>query len=184
MRINTTEGSEYSYHLTFDTYMTAIANPGASSRESWIIDHQEGQIIAIKGDKQAFRTTAMIPQKDEGGERKVFKTADTREIGGMSCFKYLIEENGVRSTIWLAEQHSIPMSLIVRTMAAQSPGFESITSLAAIRGIPLESLILHQDGSQSKIQVESVQSGMIDISAFDLTGYNVIDVTELEPYGK
>lgn len=102
------------------------------------------------------------------------RTSDIKEILGYIARKFIVDGDGYEGTVWLSAEVDMDYDLFASLM--EYPALE----LGNINGFPLEMHISFNDGDTMDYIVKEIDEGEADKSLFDVSDYDIIDMTDLK----
>ena len=175
--------------LTFDTYKTAFQpQTDDGSMLTLIIDNQAKTITSLQeedGEKKGYRMAkpkmTVAENKPSATEVSVKKTAQTKTIEGYLCYKYLITSDEFRTTAWITEEIQVDMPFLPGKAFANVK-IQQPKAYQDVKGMMLESFTVDNEGYEIKTLIKNLEVGVIDVSIFDTSAYDIIDMEGMTPY--
>jgi len=121
----------------------------------------------------------MIRNNDNNKNRKeiltLTKTTDIQEFNGFIARKYIVDGNGVEGIMWLTKEIDADFNLICELMGYNNYNFSNSY------GFPLVIDVTLKGGTKEYIAVDNIVENNSNSSLFDISAYELIDMTDLEP---
>jgi hypothetical protein len=102
------------------------------------------------------------------------RTSDIKEIDGYIARKYIVEGNDYEGTMWISAEVDLDYDLFSSLMEFQS------LDIGTMYGFPLEMHVSFENGDTMDFFVKSVEDGNPDKALFDVSSYDLIDMTDLK----
>jgi hypothetical protein len=144
-----------------------------------IYDKKEETLTTV--NKMKYEGKAMKDWMIRGNDKEkketltLTRTAEVKDIGGYIARKYLVEGKRSDGFMWLTKEIDADFGLICELM-----GYENL-SYPKLLGFPLAIEINNEDGSVDLFSVDSISDDGYQSSLFDVSAYQLIDMTDLEP---
>lgn len=178
-----------STRFIFDTYKLAIQPQTEDADNATIIIDNKAKTMTTltesEGKKQGFQMAKpkvkASSETSSNTDVKIKKTQETKTIEGYLCYKYLVTSDDFRTTAWVTEDIKVtipflPASAFTGTQPQRPQGADNV------EGMALESYTVDNDGKEIKMSIKDLEVGIIDVSVFDTSDYNVIDMGSMSPY--
>lgn len=102
------------------------------------------------------------------------RTSDIKEIQGYIARKFIVDGDDYEGTVWLSAEVDMDYDLFASLMEFQP------LDLGNINGFPLEMHISFKNGDTMDYMVKEIDEGEADSSLFDVSDYDMIDMTDLK----
>ena len=166
--------------IALNEYQTAIRPLIIKEPNNLMIyDKKEETLISVNNIK--YKGKAMKEWKFRDTEKRnnevltLTKTTEIKEIGGYIARKYIVEGKGIEGFMWLTKEIDADFGLICDLM-----GYDNYNYSKSF-GFPLLIDITLKDGTRENISVNEIVENNYDSSLFDVSAYQLIDMTDLKP---
>lgn len=143
-----------------------------------IYNKEEESITKINNEKydgQALKEYFVYEMDARAAKKtKVEKTSDIKDINGFVARKYLIKGKEYEGTAWLAPEIDLDFDLFAKIMNYKQ------LALGTKYGFPLEMSIEFDNGDTFEFNVSDLSDGSPDKMLFDVSEYEMIDMTDLK----
>lgn len=107
-------------------------------------------------------------------ETEMERTSDIKEIEGFIARKYIVEGDDYEGTMWLSAEVDLDYDLFSSLMEYHR------LDIGTMYGFPLEMHISYKNGDTMDYMVKSIEEGSVDKQLFDVSEYELIDMTDLK----
>jgi len=178
---------------TIDTWQLAISMLDENGKEeNRIIYHNRDNYMVTFTDLEKGEAMKMTPPRirtsavaESASKYKFNKTGNTKTILGYLCHEYEYTTDDGSGTAWLAKDLTGAMEAMFNfsfiNQSNQADG--ELLGQFAEYGMWLENEFIKNNGERSHSVITQVESGKIDPTVFDLSRYNVTDLTNMRPFG-
>ena len=134
--------------------------------------------------KQKLKTITVDSDKQkETSEMKVTMTDEYKVIDGHNCRKVTGENEESKGEWWVAQDVDIDMMEVMRTVQMKGRSRDEYAKFGG-KGLPMEMIWEKKDGSDKLVMnTKDVLIGSPDASNFDISGYEVTDMTSMPGFG-
>jgi hypothetical protein len=177
-------GDSYSNMLqvVMDDYKTAVRPLIIKEPHNLIIyDKEEETVVTINNENYEGKAMkdwyTSMEAEDQDALSTATKTDDIKEIEGYIARRYEVVADDYSAVIWFTKEIDADVSVIYSVM-----DYDRLY-LDKTLGFPLEMVIQYNDDRVERVKITNIQENEIDEQLFDISGYELIDMTDLK-YGK
>jgi uncharacterized protein DUF4412 len=159
-----------------------------------IFDKKE-QTMTILTEKDGANKMAMVrkmPDANElkdkeksGKEAKITVTNETKTIEGYNCKKVIAESDESTTEMWVTDELGLTYSdmfgMMHRGRGPASGMAMNMQNYKDVKGVPLEMHTRNKNKTDedTTILVKNIKKGNVDASVFDISGYQVMDMSKM-----
>ncbi|MCB0794504.1 MAG: DUF4412 domain-containing protein [Flavobacteriales bacterium] len=147
-----------------------------------LIDNGSGQRTAMKMNMMRVNVDAM-EEPPASNEVKIERTAETKTIDGHACNKYIAVTEDGRSEAWVAEGVAFDLRKAFGRMVSGNKA-QDWQRMPFEGGLVMEMTYEKREGNEKIVTyTRDLKVGEVDRSVFDISGYQVQDMTALPMFG-
>ncbi|MEM6344273.1 MAG: DUF4412 domain-containing protein [Bacteroidota bacterium] len=140
----------------------------------------DGKPTAVTMKRPRFKTT--VESKYEETEATITPTNDYETINGYRCRKYLVETPDGKGEYWITTDLDMDYFTLMQSMnvmATQKKGDQSTqaANIYGINGFPMRTIFINNDGEEIFMETQYIKPGHVDEKVFDLSGYELMDLS-------
>lgn len=157
-----------------------------------IFDYKN-KTMTTASEKEGSNKFAMVMRMNDdiidkaGNEEVQFRTTDEhRVIDNYNCTKVIAETKDGMTEMWLTKDLNLSyentIGMMPRTKNNPTSGFlRDLKQWKGIEGFPIEMISYQKKkpDEKSTIRFKDIKSGVVNEKAFDLSGYQVMDMTQM-----
>jgi hypothetical protein len=181
-----------------DKFQVAIITTVTDEGETrMILDRKTAQMTMLTTDKKGKKTGIKMKMlkvvlQDDGlgnddSDAKITITNEKKTIEGLSCTKVIVEDDEHYTVAWVTDEKNISLYEIFNYLSISSRENKSSKQdkYSNINGLALEAATQNKNsGETTLVKVTNLKKGSVDSKAFETSGYELMDMSQMMNFGK